>query len=205
MSVGAKPGVRSGASSGGGAAGASGNPSGTPAGRPVVRAPAGTRLHHFTTLNSHSTQFTLTSRRLATGKGLDHRVVQMHVGLGHWIAENTPPDAILALNDIGAITYVSERQIVDLAGLVTPEVIPILRAPDRDERLVTFILEQDVDYAIVFPDWFPGLAARDDVLREVHRVTLSHNTIAGGETMVVYELRRANLLSTGSSNQPAKE
>jgi len=111
---------------------------------------------------------------------------EMHVALGHWAAENAPPDAILALNDIGAITYISERSVVDLAGLVTPEVVPLLRSPDRDALLAALLAERGVGYVIIFPNWFPGLAARDDVLEEVHRVTLERNTIAGGETMVVY-------------------
>jgi hypothetical protein len=111
---------------------------------------------------------------------------EMHVALGEWAAEHTPPDAVLALNDIGAITYVSERPIVDLAGLVTPEVIPLLRVPDRDARLADFMAEQGVQYVVIFPNWFPDLAARTDVLEPVYQVTLDRNTIAGGEMMVVY-------------------
>ena len=76
--------------------------------------------------------------------------------------------------------------MVDLAGLVTPEVVPLLRSPDRDALLAALLAERGVGYVIIFPNWFPGLAARDDVLEEVHRVTLERNTIAGGETMVVY-------------------
>jgi hypothetical protein len=110
----------------------------------------------------------------------------MHVALGRWTAENTPPDAILALNDIGAITYISERPVVDLAGLITPEVVPLLHSPDRDALLADFMAERGVEYVIIFPDWFPGLAARSDVLEEIHRVTLENRTIAGGETMVIY-------------------
>ena len=114
---------------------------------------------------------------------------KMHVALGHWVAEHTPPDAVLALNDIGAIAYVSERPVVDLAGLITPEVVPLLHAPDRDARLVDFMIEQDVQYAILFPDWFPALSSRDDLLEPIHHVTLDRNTIAGGRTMVVYRAR----------------
>jgi hypothetical protein len=111
---------------------------------------------------------------------------QMHVAIGEWVAEQTPPDAVLALNDIGAITYISERRIVDLAGLVTPQVTPMLRAPDRASRLAAFMAEQGVDYVIIFPNWFPDLAKRDEVLEPVHRVTVEERTISGGETMVVY-------------------
>jgi arabinofuranosyltransferase len=111
---------------------------------------------------------------------------RMHVALGHWVKENTPPDAILALNDIGAIAYISERPVIDLAGLVTPEVTPALRTPEQTDQLVAFLAKRDVAYVIIFPNWFPGLAARSDVLEEVHRVTLEDRSITGGETMVVY-------------------
>jgi len=111
---------------------------------------------------------------------------EMHVALGHWVAEHTPPDALLALNDIGAITYISERSVVDLAGLVTPEVVPLLRSPDRDSHLAALLAQRDVQYVIIFPNWFPDLAARRDLLEPVHQVSLERNTICGGQTMVVY-------------------
>jgi hypothetical protein len=111
---------------------------------------------------------------------------EMHVALGRWAAEHTPPDAVLALNDIGAITYISERPVVDLAGLVTPDVVPLLRAPDRDARLAEFMAERAVQYVIIFPDWFPDLAARSDLLEPLYQVRLERNTICGGQTMVVY-------------------
>jgi arabinofuranosyltransferase len=114
---------------------------------------------------------------------------RMHVALGHWVAENTPPGTVLALNDIGAITYISERPVVDLAGLVTPEMTPSLRAPEQTDQLIEFLREQGVKYVIIFPNWFPTFAQRGDVLEEVHRVTLENRTIAGGTTMVVYRIR----------------
>ena len=114
---------------------------------------------------------------------------RMHVALGYWVAENTASGTVVALNDIGAITYIAERRVVDLAGLVTPEVTPSLRSPEQTDQLVQFMAEQGVEYVIVFPNWFPGLAERSDVLEEVHRVTLEDRSISGGETMVVY---RAN-------------
>jgi arabinofuranosyltransferase len=113
-------------------------------------------------------------------------VNEMHVAVGQWVVENTPPDAVLALNDIGAITYVSRREVVDLAGLVTPEVVPMLRAPDRAPQLISFMADREVDYVIIFPDWFPGLARQDDLLTPVHQVTVERRTITGGRTMVVY-------------------
>lgn len=132
-----------------------------------------------------------TGWRLPTMAGLYawnvHNINEMHVALGQWVVDHTPPETVLALNDIGAITYVSERPVVDLAGLITPEVIPLLRFPDRDSRLIAFLAARNVQVVIIFPNWFPGLASRSDLLEPIHQVTLERNTVAGGETMVVYE------------------
>jgi len=113
----------------------------------------------------------------------------MHVAFGKWLLTNTSPDDIIAVNDIGAIGYISERFVVDLAGLISPEVIPTLRGPDPTSGLTDFLKEQQVDCVIIFPSWFPGLVAQSQILRPIHTISLEHNTIAGGRTMTAYETR----------------
>jgi hypothetical protein len=44
-----------------------------------------------------------------------------YYGTGEWLRDNTPPDAVIAALDIGALGYASERRILDLAGLVSPD------------------------------------------------------------------------------------
>ncbi|UCF06673.1 MAG: glycosyltransferase family 39 protein [bacterium] len=44
------------------------------------------------------------------------------VGMGEWLFENADDTAVVATPDIGAIGYVSQREILDLGGLVTPEI-----------------------------------------------------------------------------------
>lgn len=111
---------------------------------------------------------------------------KMHVSIARWVVEHTPEDTLLAVNDIGAIGYLSGRPVVDLAGLVTPEVARILRSPDREALLAEFMAAKGVQYVIIFPNWFPQLAA-NPALKPVYSVTLERNTIAGGSTMVVYQ------------------
>ena len=111
---------------------------------------------------------------------------KMHVDLGRWVVDETPAGTVLALNDIGAIAYISQRETVDLAGLVTPEITPILRGSDRTSGLIELMAHRDVGYVVIFPTWFPDLAARRDVLTPIHAVTLDRRTIAGGPSMVVY-------------------
>jgi hypothetical protein len=45
---------------------------------------------------------------------------------GKWFASNTPSQSVIATPDIGAIGYFSERRVLDVAGLVTPAMLPLL-------------------------------------------------------------------------------
>ena len=51
----------------------------------------------------------------------------MQVEAGHWLAQNTPPESVVATHDIGAIGYFSQRYLVDTAGLITPAVLKFHR------------------------------------------------------------------------------
>jgi hypothetical protein len=115
----------------------------------------------------------------------------MQVRLGHWVAANSAPSARLAVNDIGAIAYVSRREIVDLMGLVTPEILPYRQ--QGQDGIIRFVSQVCPDYVIIFPDWFPRLAARDDLLEPIHRVRLDRVEVAGGPEMVVYRMRRCGV------------
>jgi arabinofuranosyltransferase len=109
----------------------------------------------------------------------------MQVRLGRWVARTTPPEAVLAVNDIGALTYFGQRRVIDLVGLATPDILPERR---RGETALLGYLERACpDYLVIFPRWYPELAARNDLFRPVERVVLDHNVVAGADEMVVYE------------------
>jgi hypothetical protein len=112
----------------------------------------------------------------------------MQVRLGHWVAAHTRPRARVALNDIGAIAYVSRREVVDLMGLVTPEILPFRR--EGEDGVIRFVQDVCPDYVIIFPTWFPRLAGRTDLLEPLERVRLDRVEVAGGPEMVVYRVRR---------------
>ena len=115
----------------------------------------------------------------------------MQVSLGHWLDTHTPRTARLAVNDIGAIAFVSRREIVDLMGLVTPEILPYRR--QGEEGVIRFVQERCPDYVVVFPTWFPRLTARTDMLEPLHSVRLARVQVSGGREMVVYRVLRCAL------------
>jgi hypothetical protein len=109
----------------------------------------------------------------------------MQVHLGRWVAAHTPREARLALNDVGAIAYISRREVVDVMGLVTPAIVPYRQ---RGEAGVLSYLERACpDYLVIFPAWFPVLSAMTERFTPIYRTRLAHNTVAGADEMVVYE------------------
>lgn len=109
----------------------------------------------------------------------------MQVHLGHWVARHTDPTARIAANDIGAIGYVSRRQVIDVMGLITPAIIPFRR--DGEAGVLRYLEHVCPDYLIVFPAWFPVLTGMADRFHPLHRVRLDHNEVAGADELVVYE------------------
>jgi hypothetical protein len=102
------------------------------------------------------------------------------VDTAQWIASNTPPGSLIAAHDIGALGYFSDRQLLDLAGLVSPEVIPFIR---DEHRLAAYLDQQGADYFVTFPGWYPYLVTRARLIR-TSQGTVS--TRIGGENMNVY-------------------
>lgn len=78
-----------------------------------------------------------------------------------WAAVNLPPDALLAVHDIGALGYFDNHALIDLAGLVSPEVIPFIRDEDR---LAAYLDAQGADYLIAFPDLYPQMIQGKEVI-----------------------------------------
>lgn len=48
-----------------------------------------------------------------------------YLSMGQWLSENSEPDAVVAALDIGAVGYASDRRVLDLMGLVSPEILAV--------------------------------------------------------------------------------
>lgn len=87
-------------------------------------------------------------------------IEQEMVATAHWVSANLPPDAVLAVHDIGALGYFDDHALIDLAGLITPEVIPFIRDEDR---LTIFLNESGADYLVAFSDLYPAMIVGREV------------------------------------------
>jgi hypothetical protein len=84
------------------------------------------------------------------------------VATAGWLRENTPPDALVAAHDIGAIGYFSERPLLDLAGLVSPEIIPFL---DDEAAVADYVQRSSANYLVTAPGWpYQRLTSAPDVV-----------------------------------------
>jgi hypothetical protein len=82
--------------------------------------------------------------------------------MGRWLDGNAASDALVAAPDIGAIGYYSGREILDLGGLITPEINEMRQTIDV-ERIIEegLYLRFEPDYLLdrsERPDRFAGKA-----------------------------------------------
>ncbi|MFW9953792.1 MAG: hypothetical protein ACFFD3_04490, partial [Candidatus Thorarchaeota archaeon] len=72
---------------------------------------------------------------------------EMQVDIGYWVKENTPENATIAMCDVGAIRFISNRTIVDICGLVTPD---ITHGNFSSFELRDYLESRQIDYLIIF-------------------------------------------------------
>lgn len=102
------------------------------------------------------------------------------VATARWVAKNVPPGALVAAHDIGALGYFGGHDLVDLAGLVNPEVIPFIT---DQARIEAYLNERRVAYLVTFPSWYPLLTHG---LHPVFTTGAPYAPSQGGENMAVY-------------------
>ncbi len=102
------------------------------------------------------------------------------VAVAKWISAEVPPNALVAAHDIGALGYFGGHKLVDLAGLVSPEVIPYLRDEDR---IAAYLNGRGVTYLVTFPGWYKHLASG---LTPVFSSGAPYAAAFGEQNMVVY-------------------
>lgn len=117
--------------------------------------------------------------------GRDVRIIETEmVATARWLAANTPPSALIAVHDIGAVGYFSRRDVFDLAGLVSPDIIPVMR---DEPALARLIVASGAGYLVTFPGWYPLIVA-DSRFQLVHSTGAPFGPAEGGENMGVYRV-----------------
>jgi hypothetical protein len=108
--------------------------------------------------------------------------------LARWLEAETPPGAVVAAHEIGVIGYVSQRRVLDLAALISPDVMPF----SRTGSVARSIGDRQVDYLGWNSNDHPDEWLLRDMegrltpmlTREVHREGSSHR--GGWQYYTVY-------------------
>ena len=106
-----------------------------------------------------------------------------------WVAENIPPETLIAIHDIGAVGYFAPRPMLDIGGLISPQVIPIIRDA---EALWSLIESSGAEYLIAYPYQTPGENPDDPRLCPVFRTNNSVTESAGGTPMIIFRITMGN-------------
>ena len=102
------------------------------------------------------------------------------VATAKWVSVNVPANELVAVHDIGALGYFGGHDLVDLAGLVSPDLIPYIR---NEEWISDYLTRRGVTYLVVFPDWYQHLIIG---LEPVYTTGSPYSQEAGGVNMTVF-------------------
>ncbi len=111
--------------------------------------------------------------------------------IADWLNKNLPEEKAFGMNDIGIITFKTKKYVVDMAGLVTPEVFKFqkLSYEAGSKELFKFLKAKGVNYIIIYPDWFEFIMSNySGAFTQVYSQKLEKNTICGGIEMFVYKI-----------------
>jgi hypothetical protein len=108
---------------------------------------------------------------------------ELSVTLGKWAKGNLPANSLVAISDIGAFKYFSHLRVLDLHGIVTPEILPYRKAGERE--IFEFLRSKKPDYLAIYPEKVPWISSRLDLLTEVHSIEIRDNITCAGNRITV--------------------
>jgi hypothetical protein len=112
------------------------------------------------------------------------------VRIARWLAPRLPPEAVLAVNDIGAVKFFLPNRVIDLVGIASPEIrleaaAEMRKGLDFESAMLLAIERRRPDYVIVFPSWFPAVG-RDPRFRLVASLEIVNNVTMGDDRLGVW-------------------
>lgn len=93
-------------------------------------------------------------------QALDERF-RIYRDLGRYLETNTAPDSVVAAQEIGITGYFAERPMLDLCGLISPDVVHAR----QENRLNAYVRESAPDYLVDNPYFYASRLYRAVVAR----------------------------------------
>ncbi|MEL6347388.1 MAG: hypothetical protein AAFV53_30010 [Myxococcota bacterium] len=88
-------------------------------------------------------------RKVSIIQTLQENEVGLRQAVGEWLNEVSPADATIAMEAIGYQGYYADRAVIDIAGLVSPEVVAIAREDGASHAIFNRIVVDLHPYAVV--------------------------------------------------------
>jgi len=119
-------------------------------------------------------------------------IEELQVAAAKWLAATIPTGTTIGVSDAGAMRYFGGHRIIDLGGLNTHALIPLLRRISRtqpgsaEEALLRahFWSDRPPDYLAVTYGWHQPLL-RDRNMKMLNELVLRRNTICGGPRLLI--------------------
>jgi len=114
------------------------------------------------------------------------------VAVARWVVERLPPEARLAVCDVGALGWLAPNPLFDLAGILSPGVAREIARAKREEGLdwppvlLRIVERERPDYVILYPRWFPLLERDPARFPVLLRQRIPDNVTMAGDELVVY-------------------
>lgn len=123
---------------------------------------------------------------------------------GYWVRDTSPPEAVIGLNDAGALAYLGERRVVDLVGLVTNGMVDSSNegVASTYEALERLEPGGRPTLFVIYPEWFASLASQQlGLLTKVAEFPLERLTASGGDSAVAF---KPDYSAMGDADRPVE-
>lgn len=118
-------------------------------------------------------------------------VADSDVAAARFLATRLPAEASIAAQDIGALKFFLPNSILDLTGIVTPKILPTLRAQDGvywEERLHHYLAAEKADLVVVFSASYPALTSgRIAGYQRLASFKVERNVTMAGDELVILQ------------------
>ena len=119
-------------------------------------------------------------------------ITDMQVTTARWLKQHVPKDSLLAANDVGAIGAITDMRVLDMIGLVSPEILRHLTLENARGGVWNRLIWQEaadrkVDYLVVVmkPERYEGFVRSGH--RPIFKIEISDNITCGGPLIAVFE------------------
>jgi hypothetical protein len=121
-------------------------------------------------------------------------ITRMQVTTARWVRDRVPAEAYLAVNDVGAVAVITQSRVLDLMGLVSPEILACLtldraRASTWRDCTRQVLAQAEPDYLVTVThrEQHQAMLRSSTATKPIFHLYNEDNITSGGPMVVIYE------------------